>query len=264
MRTINKIILLFCLFVSQLKAQTDTLVTYKGKREPVIITEITSTEVIYKLPNKTDLPLFHCKRNLLSEIIFKDGTNINPKFNTINPYDKIEYPKAKAIVYFTPTKLFQNHIAFAYEYIFRKNIVGIHIPASVSFIDVYKFKPQGVFLYETDIQRKFTTGIDFNFYPFRLGKIKYVTGIGFQYAEFAYSYYPNYYNHYSLYNTPRKPIIGTGNHFSFVINNGITSQVTKHLIISATIGTGTQIENGQYYDEVKFRLNTTVNIGYTF
>ncbi len=267
MTSTKKIILLSCLFSSQLKAQTDTLVTYKGKKESVIITEITSTEIIYKLPSKTDLPLFHCKRNLLSEIIFKDGTSINPKFNTINPYDKIEYPKAKTIVYFTPTKLFQNHIAFAYEYIFRKNIVGIRIPASVSFMDVNTLKPQGAFLHQTDIHRKFTTGIDLNFYPFQLGKIRYVTGIGFQFAQFAYSYYPNYYyNNYNYYNNyyPREPKIGTGNHYSFVINNGIISQVTKHLVICATIGTGTQIEKGQYYSSAGIRLNTTVNIGYTF
>lgn len=267
MQTTKKIILLFCLFVSQLKAQTDTLVTNKGKKESVIITEITSTEIIYKLPNKAELPLFHCKRNLLSEIIFKDGTSINPKFNTINPYEKIEYPKAKTIVYFTPTKLFQNHIAFAYEYIFRKNIVGIRIPASISFMNVNTLKPQGAFLYQTDIHRKFTAGIDINFYPLQLGKIKYVTGVGFQFAQFTYSYYPNYYynyyyNNYNYYQQDAK--IATGNHYSFVINNGIISQVTKHLIICATIGTGTQIEKGQYYNNAGIRLNTTVNIGYTF
>jgi hypothetical protein len=239
----KKIILLSCFFISQLKAQTDTLITLSGKKEPVIITEITSTEIIYKLPNKTDLPLFHCKRSLLSEIIFKDGTSINPKFKSINPYDKIEYPKAKTIIYFTPTKLFQNHIAFAYEYIFRKNIVGIRIPASVSFMDAYTLKPQGAFLHRTDIHRTFTTGIDVNFYLLRIGKLKYVTGIGFQFAQFAYRYYPSYYGN----NYIKEPKIGTGNHYSFVINNGIISQVTKHFIICGTIGTGSQIEIEPYY-----------------
>jgi len=256
----EKIILLSCFFISQLKAQTDTLITLSGKKEPVIITEITTSEVIYKLPNKIDLPLIHFRRNQLSQIIFKDGTSINPKFKSINPYDKIEYPKAKTIIYFTPTKLFQNHIAFAYEYIFRKNIVGIRIPASVSFMDAYTLKPQGAFLHRTDIHRTFTTGIDINFYPLRLGKIKYVTGIGFQFAQFAYRYYPNYFGSYYF----REPKIGTGNHYSFVINNGIISQVTKHLIICGTIGTGSQIEIGPYYQTAGLRLNATINIGYTF
>lgn len=260
MMPIKKIILLSCLFISQLEAQTDTLIMYNGKKEPVIITEITSSEVIYKLPNTLELPLFHFRRNQLSEIKFKDGSSINPKFNTINPFDKITYPKPKAILYFTPTKLFQNHIAFAYEYIFRKNIVGIRIPASVSFVDINKLKPQGAFLRESDIHRRFTTGIDINFYPLRLGKIKYFTGIGIQYAQFTYRYYPAGYQ----YNYSRIMEIKTGNHFSFVVNNGIISEVTNHFIISGSIGIGSQIESGINYYSAGIRLNTTINLGYTF
>lgn len=118
----EKIILLSCLFISQLKAQTDTLITLSGKKEPVIITEITTSEVIYKLPNKTDLPLLHLKRNQLSQIIFKDGTSINPKFKSINPYDKIEYPKAKTIIYFTPTKLFKTTLHLRTSISFGKTL----------------------------------------------------------------------------------------------------------------------------------------------
>ncbi len=226
-----------------------------GQKIPVIITEITSSDIIYKIPGKPDLPLFHFKRNNVDDIIFKDGSTINPMFNTVNPYEKVEYPKAKTILYFTPTKLLQNHIGIAYEHIFRKNFIGIRIPLSMSYIDVRTFKPQGVFLHESDSYRKFTAGIDLNIYPMRLGKFRYMTGIGLMYAQFAYKSFFNY-KHTPLYE------VRYGNHLSFLINNGFIAQPTKHLAVSATMGIGFQDESPG--NSPTLRLNTTLNVGYVF
>lgn len=223
-----------------------------------MITEITTDDIIYKLPGKPDLPLFHFRRKDATEIIFKDGSTINPMFNTVNPFAKVEYPKARTIVYFTPTKLFQNHIGFAYEHIFRKNIIGIRIPVSVSFMDANSFKPQGLFLYESDLHRRFTAGIDLNIYPLRLGKLKYMTGIGLMYAPYTYQLFRGY-NHTPMYSTEN------GLHYSFVINNGFMAQPTKHLMISGTMGLGLQYQTGYgYRDDFSPRLNSTVHVGYIF
>lgn len=238
-----------------LQSQTDTLVTLNGQKVPVIITEITAKDIIYKIPNKPDLPLFHFKRSNVTEIIFKDGSEINPMFNTINPYAKMEYPKARTILYFTPTRLFQNHIGFAYEHVFRKNIIGIRIPVSVAYNEVRKLAPEGVFMNENDNHRRFTAGVDLNIYPFRLGKFKYVTGIGIMYAQFAYLAILSY--------KPPHSEIRYGNHLSFLINNGFIAQATKHLVISASVGAGLQHENPDYYG-TQLRINTTLNVGYLF
>jgi hypothetical protein len=259
MNTIKKHVIFFsfCALSVQGWSQTDTLVMPEGNKIAVIITEITSSDIIYRIPNKPDLPLFHFKRNNVSDIIFKDGSSINPMFNTVNPYEKKEYPKARTIVYFTPTKLLQNHIGFAYEHIFRKNYVGIRVPVSVAYTDITKFKPRGVFLYESDIYRRFTAGLDLNIYPLRLGKFKYVTGISVMYAKFAYKSYFNY-NHTPRYETR------FGNHYSFLINNGFIAQPTKHFVVSATMGVGFQSEEPAYNGDPSLRLNTTLNVGYLF
>lgn len=238
-----------------LQAQTDTLVTHDGQKVPVIITEITTSDIIYKLPDKPDLPLFHFKRSNVEDIIFKDGSEINPMFNTVNPYAKMEYPKARTIISFTPTRLFQNHIGFAYEHIFRKNYIGMRVPVSIAYNEVRKLAPEGVFMNENDNHRRFTAGIDLNVYPLRLGKFKYVTGIGIMYAQYAYLSAVGY--------KPLRYEVRYGNHVSFLINNGFIAQPTKHLVISASIGMGLQDESPSYHG-VTLRLNTTLNIGYMF
>lgn len=244
--------LVLCL---QLQSQTDTLVTSGGQRVPVIITEITSSDIIYRLPDKPDLPLFHFKRRNVEDIIFKDGSTINPMFNTVNPYAKAEYPKARTILSFTPTRLLQNHIGFAYEHIFRKNLVGIRIPVSIAYNKVYKMAPEGVSLNKNDNHRSFTAGLDLNIYPFRLGKFKYLTGIGLMYAQYAYRAILSY--------NPVLSEIRYGNHISFLINNGFIAQATRHLVISGSTGIGLQQESG-YGSGSNLRLNTTLNIGYLF
>lgn len=85
MRKLKFIIsLVTCSFA--LYSQTDTLVTVNGKKVPVNITEITDKDVIYKIPSKPDMPLLHFSRNNLQDIILKDGSSIDPKFKTVNPY----------------------------------------------------------------------------------------------------------------------------------------------------------------------------------
>lgn len=239
-----------------LQSQTDTIVTQSGQKVSVIITEITAKDIIYKLPNKPELPLYHFKRSNAHEIIFKDGSSIDPKYNTVNPFEKVAEPKARTIVSFIPTKLFQNHIGFAYEHIFRKNIIGIRIPVSVSLTDGNSFNRMGLTLYENDLNRRFTAGIDVNVYPLRLGKFKYMTGVGLMYAPFRYQVF-NGYNHTPAYRTEN------GLQYSFVINNGFIAQPTKHLVISGTMGLGVQYETGRGNDFMP-RLNTNVHVGYIF
>jgi hypothetical protein len=260
MRSIKHFLACVAAFIActALQSQTDTIITQSGQKVSVIITEITAKDIIYKLPNKPELPLFHFKRSNAHDIIFKDGSSVDPKFNTVNPFEKVAQPKARTIVSFIPTKLFQNHIGFAYEHIFRKNIIGIRIPVSVSFMEANSFKPQGLFLYENDLHRKFTAGIDLNIYPLRLGKFKYMTGISLMYAPYTYQVF-NGYKHTPVYRTENAL------HYEFVINNGFIAQPTKHLVISGTMGLGIQYETGhQYREDFAPRLNTTIHLGYIF
>lgn len=253
-----------------LYSQTDTLVTVNGIKVPIIIIEITTKDVIYKIPSKPDMPLLHFSRSNLQDIILKDGSSIDPKFKTINPFDKPSITKGRSIIYFTPTKLFQNHIGFAYEHISKDNIIGIKIPISVAFIDAAKANLQGAYLYRTDNKRYYTVGIDVNFYPFKLGKFRYLVGFGIQHAQFAYQhYYYDYSTHLSSFTNEK------GNHYSFVINNGFFSQLSKHIVMSGSTGVGLQYEeyktNSSYnyngYNSIRdqhIRINANFNVGYLF
>jgi len=265
-----KIAILLLVYSLAMTSQTDTLITSDGKKIAVLITEITNKDVIYKMPSKPDMPLIHFSRTNLIDIILKDGSSIDPKFKQVNPFDKAAPTKAKSIIYFTPSKLFQNHIGVAYEYISKDNIMGIRIPASIAFIDANTANLQGAYIHRSDNKRFFTTGLDLNFYPFKLGKFRYVVGIGFQYAVFAYKLY--YYD--SLY---RRDFSTNENgiHYSLVINNGFITQLSKHFVLSASTGWGIQQETSKQnstYDisiinplvEKNIRINATLNIGYMF
>ena len=243
-----------------LHCQTDTLETINGNKVSVIITEITPNEIIYKIPSKPNAPLFHFARIDLKGIVLKDGSSVNPIYDkSANPLDKSETLKKRSIIYFTPSKLVLNQIGFAYEYVFKSNLVGIRIPASVAFIDAAKANLQGSTLHRTDNKRYFSTGIDVNFYPFKLGNFKYVTGFGLQYAQFAYQPYYGY-SYPPIYSANK-----IGNHYSFIINNGFFSQLGKHFVMNCTVGMGLQFETTNYYNgQITPRINATFNVGYLF
>lgn len=255
MKKLNLIIWLVTLSTIA-NSQTDTLVTVNNYKVPVIITEITAREVIYRLPNKPDMPLLHYARFNLKEIILKDGEVINPKYKSVNPFDKKEVIKGKTILYFTPSKLFINQIGFAAERVFSNNHLGICIPFSFAYSDPYKVNSQGSTLNTSfDNKRFWSTGVDINIYPFKLRRFNYVVGVSAQYAQFAY-----------LRNTSSWGSSKTtfsqerGIHYSVLINNGFISRIGKHFIINASTGFGLQSENF----DTNIRLNASLNIGYIF
>lgn len=248
-----------------LKSQTDTLITLSGSKVSVIITEITTRDVIYKIPSKPNLPLLHYSRSNLQEIILSDGSAINPKYRNVNPLDKAEKAKGKYVLSFTPSKIFQNQIGIAFEYIFNDHLVGIKIPLSIAALNPNTINNKGAFFHESDNKRFFTTGIDLNFYPYRIGKFRYLIGLGIQYAQFSYKKY-QYISNYPNYPSSYYYTDARGEHLSFVINNGFISKLNKHFVISGTVGFGLQSENAStnYSNGRGLRVNLCMNIGYMF
>lgn len=253
---------------SELQSNTDTLITENDIKIPVLITEISRKEVIYRIPSKSNMPLLHYSRKDLNQIILKDGTTIDPLFQSVNPFKNSEEIKSKSIISFIQSKLLQRQLGIAYEYLFKKNKVGIKVPFCISLFDVTKnYDDNNVYsTYPNDNKRFFSTGIDINYYPRNLGRIRYLVGIGLQYAQYYYeeSYYTaNPYGPVFSY-TYHNPKV-TGYHYSFVINNGLFLRLNKHFIMTGSTGVGLQYETAVTYNHnLKVRFNGTFGFGYMF
>lgn len=267
----QKVIISFFVIITTVGfAQTDTLIQSYNHKVSVIITEITSKEVIYRLVNKPEMPLIHCSLNNLKSIVLKDGSHIDPQNVSVDPFDKNASIKESTILYFTPSKLVVNQLGFAIERIVQNNHFGVRIPFSFSVGVPYATTQSGWSLYESDKHRFWSTGIDFNIYPFGIKeKLTFTWGIGLQYARFGYY-------RTETFITNASPVITkeNGNHYSGICNLGIISKLTNRFVFGTTAGLGFQYENAIYKiinnkvtgseNTSNIRLNATINLGYKF
>ena len=125
--------------------------------------------------------------------------------------------------------------------------------------------------------KTFSTGLEFNFYSGLKGRFRYFVGPALQYGQFRYRYAEQYADVYFLwwylwkgYGNYQE---ATGQHFAFLINNGIWYQLGKRFVFSADSGVGLQMKvldatrknlDTEDLEGGRFKVSGNFNLGYQF
>ena len=147
-----------------------------------------------------------------------------------------------------------NNFTFSYERILGNGKYSLQIPVSFGYGDSGDNDllplPFGTD-YENSFANRFSTGVSFNIYPTRQGKVRYFFGPSIQIGSGIY--FPKYYN-----DNPDE--IKTG-FMGFMVNNGLMITPIEHLSMAVVGSLGARhffkIENGKTISTLGISFNLT-------
>ncbi len=147
-----------------------------------------------------------------------------------------------------------NNFTFSYERILGNGKYSLQIPISFGYGEGndndFLPLPFGTD-YENTFANRFSTGVSFNIYPTRQGKVRYFFGPSVQIGSGIY--YSNHYN----YNPDE---IKTG-FMGFMVNNGLMITPIEHLSLAIVGSVGARhlfkVENGKTFSTLGISFNLT-------
>jgi hypothetical protein len=194
-----------------------------------------STEATFALDNKD-----------ISLIAFEDGS-----IRLFSERDRIKsvYQYKKNLFTFHLFDLIVNEFTISYERIISKGKMGLQIPLSVGFSDA---NINGF----DDIENKFYSGLNVNFYPTGQGKVRYFLGPGVQIGTGSYDV------HYYQSTTVSAETF----FFRFFVNNGLVISPVPDMSLSAVGSIGVRyLENpDENHEELKTVGAFAFNLSYRF
>lgn len=221
----KKIILLFIAIAGFICANAqDYIYTTSGELVLANITEVNSTEILFKRHNNPNGPQYRLPRNQIVLIEYQNGTI--EKF-TVGDY--VEKQPADSMP--VQSKYGKNligvnllNIALSNAHVWYERIFTPRFGARLS-INTHLGPFNGNDY--TWVDYSFTTGADLNFYPTGQGRVRYYFGPGFRAGRLreisALNKYDFIYNYRAVF-----------------INNGVNFQATRNLFIGAQLGMGLQ------------------------
>lgn len=228
----NKLLLFFLLVIPVSVFSQDKLFKKDGSKLEVKITEVGINTVKYKLftnpegPDyvllKTDVLLIEYANG--STEVFKDsGYDAPPKEFTYQSSKEI----ARNIITVNMVQLLYSNFTLAYERRSQNGSLGVRFPVSIGLSEnreTYEYAGS------LSINKIYSIGVDFNFYPSPNKKLAYYIGPSIYYGSNRYYYYTNY---------PGYGTVGVkSNNYSFMINNGLMFQPVANFAFSTSLGIG--------------------------
>ncbi|HEX8548552.1 MAG TPA: hypothetical protein VF691_16440 [Cytophagaceae bacterium] len=259
------------LLLSSYSFAQDVIVKRDDSRLDAKVVEIGPSTITYKKFNSTDGKEFKISKNDVTEIQYQNGEVEQVTAPSVRSSYTTDFGK-HFISYNTMSLLFSN-ISFAYEYYFSTGHFGIKVPLTLGFGNT-DFDPLGNDnnIYSIGLNKVYSAGVDFNFYPGGQGRFRYFLGTGLEFGQF--NYYRSYYNPNSQTNygsdTKTREI---GTYFAIPFKNGLHIQPTKNFNIQLSTGIGLGRSNanyGTYYsyqdteEDYLLYWNTSLNLGVRF
>ncbi len=253
MHNLIRIVILFSLFVglsSTLDAQD---FIYQRNNAPRIAAQNIQdfpTEIRYQLHGDESKVTYALKNAEISFVAFEDGTvRFFQDENDIKPV----YSFNKNIFSFHLFDLIVNRFTLSYERLFLNGKIGLQIPVSLGFSDT---ESNGY----DNVNDKYYSGVNLNFYPTGQGKVRYFLGPAVQLGQATYinSEYVNG-QHIDL---KEETFV-----FRFFVNNGLVISPVKDMSLSAVASVGIRYlgnDDGNDHEEIKTVGAFAFNLSYRF
>jgi hypothetical protein len=235
---------------SQLKAQDLIYLRDHSARIEAKNIEISNLETTYQVYNGSTVAVFALNNSDISMIAFEDGTvrffENEEKLQTV-------YDFKKNLFTFHLFDLIVNEFTISYERIFNSGKIGLQIPVSLGFSNSND-NNNGF----DNINNKFYSGINLNFYPTGQGKVRYFLGPAFQIGSGNYQI-----DHYS---GPSSSSREETFFFRFFVNNGVVISPVKDMSLTAVGSIGVRYLGNpdENHDEIKTVGAFAFNLSYRF
>lgn len=258
MRTI--LLIMSFLLTTIISVAQDTLYKTDGTKHSIKTVEINETQVKYKLSTNPNGPIYVLNKENIIKIINESGLidifSIKAIKNIVKDPRNIDF--GRNLISLNVSDFLFNFLTLGYEYTFKSGKYSIKCPLSFGLYSKPKYKPQdywgGYYYYQGAYKNafnKFSTGLDFNFYPFGQGKSKLFLGPSILYGQFYFI------------NLDKE--IGT--YYDFLFQTGILFQPLKHINFSLNAGIGIGHSNSinfGAYSNTGIAARGGLNIGYKF
>lgn len=255
----KKLYLLYMfLFFGKLFSQADTLLK-NGNSFLVKVILVQQDTIFYKVINDTSQNIFSISYTEFDRLSTSSGAKFSPKIKSILTFNR-------HLIGTNTNQFLFSTISLSYQYIFKNGYFGIRIPLSYN-LNAWMQVPVETNNFSSISQRRYTTGIDINFYPFAQKKVSYFSGAGLQFGRYDYvssEYtFANQTTYPYLY--PPSEIKHNGLHSSFVFNQGVLFRFSKCFWTDVVIGFGAQRNNSPLAgSEIKARASFQFNLGWSF
>ena len=241
-------LLLSVCWLSNLTAQDFIYPRDQSARIAATHIDIDKTETRYQLFDGSTNAVFAINNSDISMIVFEDGT---VRFLENEDQIKKVYDYNKNLFTFHLFDLIVNEFTISYEHIFSKGKMGVQIPLSVGFSN------ENINGFD-DIDNKFYSGLNLNFYPTGQGKVRYFLGPGFQVGTGEYERYNNYGG------DPAERLDTF--FFRFFVNNGLVISPVKDMSLGVIVSIGVRYLGtpDENHDEIKTVGAFAFNLSYRF
>lgn len=247
--TIGFTILVALISFSSLQAQDFIYLKNNTSRIAAEHINVGSNETHYRLFGEDSKAVFAIDNKEISLIAFEDGT---VRYFQGEDELKSVYDYNKNLMTFHLFDLIVNQFTLSYERIISNGKIGIQIPVSLGFSD----SDRNGF---DDVQNKYYTGVNLNFYPTGQGRVRYCLGPGFQIGTATYD--DTYYNSSQYVENHLETTV-----FRFLINNALIISPVKDmsLAIVGSIGVRYLDQSSEDKKEVKTVGAFAFNLSYRF
>ncbi|HEX8548553.1 MAG TPA: hypothetical protein VF691_16445 [Cytophagaceae bacterium] len=251
----------------------DIIVKTDESRFDAWIVEIGPSLIKYKKARSNDDREYSIKKRNVLEIYYDNGEVLKLNVGLVGG-ENYETEFGRHYISYSALAILYSNFAVSYEYFFSSGDFSIKIPLAVGFGELVG--DFGNTIDEIGRNKRYSVGIDVNFFPSGQGRIRYFLGFGFEYGQF---------NHYRYYqtNTTGQPSLPyqydyrtaeVGEYFAVPFRNGFLVQLTKNFNIQLATSIGVGKNFADYGNTFKGNMeakgnnllywNTSINLGIRF
>lgn len=256
------IVIIFLFLPFNFAFAQDTIYTYKKQKLAVDIIEVKHAQVAFKLSNSDDKSEYYLSKDEIAVIVYRDGRmesfstkKLNKKSLTITKSDTLKL--GNNLVSMNASDVIFGQLTMNYERFLKSGYFSFKVPLSLGLYQL----TGGDRIYNDDyiyysLNKLFSTGIDFYFYPYHQGSTKLFLGPSFEsglYKDVKLYREGNIVDNVITITTIRS-------YASILFQTGMAFAFTNNFQMSASIGFGRNFDN--YRKNIAVRSG--LNVGYRF
>jgi hypothetical protein len=240
----------------------DTIYTYRKQKLAVDIIEIKNDQIAFKISNSEDKEEYYLSKDEIAVIVYRDGkmesfSNKKLKEKSLTKSKRDTLKLGKNLISMNVSDVIFGQLTVNYERFLKSGYFSFKVPLSLGLYQI----GGGSRIYDDDLiyyslNKLFSAGADFYFYPFKQGNSKLFLGPSFESGMYKdIKYYREVYNAQEVIKnvTFRK-------YASILFQTGVSFPFTNNFQMSTSLGVGRNFDNYRKNIALRFGLN----VGYRF